>query len=796
MQNPVSSHGVSLRVLFSTCVFLPAFLACSAEPLASRIDTSVAEDRSSWSVQRWSDPGMWPHGVVPREGAAVIIPSGREILLDVSTPALASLRIDGTLRFDDRDLELISGAVTVYGRLEIGSEARPFTHHATITLVGRQTPASAEGMGTKLIGVMSNAALELHGAPRTGWLRLGANAPAGATQVVLERVPDDWRAGDRVVIASTDRDPTHAEVVQIASSAGSAVTLASPLRYAHWGTLQQIAGRGVDERAEVGLLTRNIVVRGDSATSAGGFGGHVMVMGGGVAHVDGAELTYMGQLGLLARYPMHWHMAGDVSGQYVRNSSIWHSFNRCVTVHGSHAATVENNVCYDHVGHGFFLEDGIETRNTIVGNLGLGTQASADDRPLMTDRRPATFWITNPDNTVRDNVAAGSANVGFWYAMPEHPTGFSATDAVSPNKLPVREFRGNVAHSTRVGLYVDERPVSNTNTESSGYYPIGPAGDVTGDFQDFRAYKNIHGIWARGRVRLIRPTLTDNLAGATIAESPGELIDPFVVGETQNTELAVNGQVLRGFEFYDGPNTLRGGTFVNFASSAARPAGALSFNPFNGAPLSGGHVAEGVRFIDANPVYVHAPIQDGDKAAIFTDRDGSVTGIPAATIVTANPMLLLPKCSKRDAWNAYVCAGARYTSALVYSPVATDRFTPVTVRRDDGVEEQLQGTSSRHIWPTMPVNREYTITTSGPLSLATVAFFQLLPDEWVILSLPWEKPAAYVHIEGPSVVAPNLSALRSAATTSSYYDVTAKRLYVKMFGAENGAVHANISPNP
>ena len=99
------------------------------------------------------------------------------------------------------------------------------------------------------------------------------------------------------------------------------MTLAQPLAFAHYGEMQTIAGRTVDERAEVGLLTRNIVIQGDSASSAGGFGGHLMGMGG-TLRSRGRRAPFHGTEGLMARYPMHWHMMGPVDGQYfARNSS-------------------------------------------------------------------------------------------------------------------------------------------------------------------------------------------------------------------------------------------------------------------------------------------------------------------------------------------------------------------------------------------------------------------------------------------------------------------------------------------
>ena len=145
---------------------------------------------------------------------------------------------------------------------------------------------------------------------------------------------------------------------------------------------------------------------------------------GGVAHVEGVELYQMGQKSRLARYPFHWHVAGDVTGQYIRNSSIWKTFNRCVTVHGTNMALVSGNICYNHLGHGYFLEDGIEHGNTIQNNLGiLARKPVSGEQVLASDLRPATFWITNPANTYTGNVAAGSMGVGFWIALPLHPNG-------------------------------------------------------------------------------------------------------------------------------------------------------------------------------------------------------------------------------------------------------------------------------------------------------------------------------------------------------------------------------------
>src|SRR5690606_38953472 len=141
--------------------------------------------------------------------------------------------------------------------------------------------------------------------------------------------------------------------------------------------------------------------------------------------------------------------------------------------HGTDNLRIENNVTYNNVGHCFFLEDGIETGNEFVRNLGIqtkchptrpcdpttlapfGTQedglnfktAGQDSKDVLipSDNTVSTFWITNPSNIYRDNVAAGSDSTGFWFAFPVHPTGqFEGTEISAntwPRRMPIGEFK-------------------------------------------------------------------------------------------------------------------------------------------------------------------------------------------------------------------------------------------------------------------------------------------------------------------------------------------------------------------
>src|SRR5207342_1910558 len=92
-----------------------------------------AQDVNSSAVKgrRWSDAATWSGKKVPGEGAAVTIDKGMDVVLDVSSPALRSLTINGKLSFaDSKDEELTTEWIMLHGELEIGTEAAPHKRNA------------------------------------------------------------------------------------------------------------------------------------------------------------------------------------------------------------------------------------------------------------------------------------------------------------------------------------------------------------------------------------------------------------------------------------------------------------------------------------------------------------------------------------------------------------------------------------------------------------------------------------------------------------------------------------------
>ncbi len=691
----------------------------------------------------WSDPRTWPSGQVPRQGEVVTIPADLDVVLDMSPPALKGLTINGILRFDRKDLQLSADWIMVHGKLEIGTPNQPFRNRAILTLTGNNPSENIMGMGSKVIGVMMGGVLDVHGEPRNGWTKLNGSVSAGSNRItVLD--PTGWRVGDRIVLASTDFNPDQAEVRAIAAISGNSITLDAALKYPHFGEITY----GIDQRGEVGLLSRNITIQGDETSSQSGFGGHIMAMQGGTLRISGVELTRMGQRNQLARYPIHWHLLGDAPGQFVKQSSIHQSFNRCVTIHGTNRVEVVGNVAYNTLGHCYFLEDGAERKNLLEGNLGILTRrpnSQQGERPVIpTDNNPATFWITHPDNIVRGNVAAGSHHTGFWYALPENPTGPSATTTIWPRRTPLGEFSGNVAHSNWDGLMVDRGPNKNTlQAETTIYNPRTNPADgqnqysdaqnppVVAEFKNFTAYKNRgNAAWFRGtNHKMTGAKLADNAIGVTFASWESTLEDSLVVGDSANKGFAENWEFrgndgrslprpwaasnggpiqdnfpLRGFEFYDGKIGFRNVQFVNFqpmqiqnaqgGQTATREAGAMSYLRFTAFAIDSRNFAQGARFDNAKPVYFPpraepTPEQitnddnaDGYRGGVFVDSDGSVGGSRGHAIVLNNPFLLDTNCVLRAEWNAGIC-NYSYGRLYIYNE-SSGNIAPVSLTRNDG----------------------------------------------------------------------------------------------------------------
>ena len=670
-------------------------------------------------IDLWSRMSTWGGTELPIEGDSVVIPVGTSVLLDISPPKLYVLVIQGSLTFDRADVNLDAHYIFVQGgSLTVGSEDEPFLQNAVITLHGTPTSKELPIYGAKVLGCR-DCTLDLHGRPTSrSWTKLAATAPANANELWLAE-PVDWANNSYVVVTSTTWVKEEAEKVLVVSieSDGYRLVLESPLAFAHLGETRLFDGRAVEMRAEVGLLTRNLKVQGSEADSdePAMYGAHIMLHAKGqeslVGRIENIEMTRVGQAFRLGRYPLHFHMTGTVRTSYLRHVSLHRTYNRAVTVHGTHYLRIHHNVAYDVMGHCFFLEDGIETKNSFIGNLGVLTRAS--NALLTTDTTPATFWITNPDNTFSGNVAAGSDNYGFWFKPSQFVDGASEGTpeavGVCPQGTPLGLFVDNVAHSNgRYGLRIYDNV--------DGWYPrqfpcdaVGPTNQyVPMVFTKFLSYRNVINGAQVSRVSALVFSdwqVVDN--GARGFEMPGAqggllhsawgsnlLEDILLVGTTPESEGRGRRVGLETAAWHR--LTVRNATFVNYAAPGVYAVTGLAKAGFT--PEGGGWETrfESIKWVNAPRRAFWRHQHEG----VFYDVDGTFSDltppVPGSSVVASTPMLSdteyapFPECVRDNRYSGggeglagLVCRGLRFARVAIGGALPTNalQYVDLLVRQ-------------------------------------------------------------------------------------------------------------------
>src|ERR1700691_706614 len=236
-------HGdltMQKRSLLLLSLLVPAFLGLGGYAVLK----AQQQTTTKASGKRWSDPATWPDKKVPGKDALVTIGRDMDVVLDVTPPALHGLTINGKLSFaDNKDLELSTEWIMVHGELEIGTEAKPHTHQATITLTDNVKGEDISGVGGTTDRVdrgilLMGGTLNLHGDRTNSWTKLSGTANAGAASIQVLNAAG-WRVGDEIVLASTDFDPRQAGRRNIAAihantNGGNTITLDRTLDYMHF----------------------------------------------------------------------------------------------------------------------------------------------------------------------------------------------------------------------------------------------------------------------------------------------------------------------------------------------------------------------------------------------------------------------------------------------------------------------------------------------------------------------------------------------------------------------------------
>jgi cell migration-inducing and hyaluronan-binding protein len=792
----------------------------------------------------WSNPATWGGGAV-KPGARLTIPSGVTVTLDASTPALDSLTVNGTLRFANTDLELTSGSIMVMGgTLEIGTEAVPFTQRATITLTGGESNTNEMGCGAKFVCAMNGGRLEWHGSSRdaVSWTKLGETAAAGDDTLKLVNAVR-WRPGDEIVLAPSGFDPDEFErlTVKGVSTDGKTVTLETALAFAHWGALQNYTvapGRTVtlDERAEVGLLTRNITVRSaaDSVDAASfetsrRFGGHVMVMRGGVARIEGVTFKNMGQETRLGRYAFHWHLAGDVGGQYIKNSSVDTTFTRGIVVHGSNNALVEGNVVFNSHSHGYiFAEDGSESGNRFLNNLGIRAVQLPNARRIfrndvnnpgdLTTRtqdevRPSVFWGLNHNQTFQGNAAVGAtAGSGFFFSGRMHYG--RGEGPARPGMVDTLVFENNTAHSNDNAGDGGGNQFYSPTTDGCGLFVRNIAGAL--NFNGLTAYKNSScGAWLESIGHTLSGSvIADNAAGVVTMNSP--VSDTTIVGASDNGKTEA---IPRAGDLFENKFNVSAGIFttrqqggdkvleltgVRFVNMDTDPATKKRFVGIlvNDPLVETESGVRGLKFINSSRPYLFTPGRDGNLLGGFIDADGSLSGASGARRVLGNdPAQVTGACTPVAGSAVLVSCPANHRLAklnvdLAYPTYSKSRDIAVRVAGATATTGALASENENGDRTFVVPGREYVLEYAESTH-AQVALDGETGDR-VVLSLPFAANTLFVYAgvtKGEQrFTAPNLTAALTPASSlaalragvASGYFRSGARVYVKIVGGAKG----------
>ena len=464
-----------------------------AEPSASGgVDFSVRSVRSG----PWSDPATWAPARLPAGGDRVLVSRGTRVVYDVESDAVIRLiQVAGTLSFArDRSTRLDVGLLKVQKSevcsesgfacdfhgvnregepgsplpgelpaLEVGTPDAPIPAGRTARIRLHLVPGLDARDAPAIVGC--SARMDFHGAPlsRT-WAKLGADVEAGAETVLLAEDVSGWRPGDEVIVTGSERgrrrgsfrdrpESVTTEERRIVEIDGRRLRLDRPLEHRH-------AGSG-EFRSEAANLSRSVIVE---SADPGGVRGHTLYHRFSRGSISYARFAHLGKEGVLGRYAIHFHRAGDtMRGSSVIGAAIVDSHNRWITVHGTHYLVVRDCVGYRSVGHGFFLEDGTEVYNVLDRNLGVQAYRGRrlPNQVLPFDPNDgAAFWWANGRNTLVRNVSCENDEYGFRYDMQK----LRDFDSTLPVRMPdgtsrevdvrtigIWRFEQNEAHTE--GLY-------------------------------------------------------------------------------------------------------------------------------------------------------------------------------------------------------------------------------------------------------------------------------------------------------------------------------------------------------
>ncbi|KAK2078299.1 hypothetical protein QBZ16_004168 [Prototheca wickerhamii] len=594
------------------------------------------------------------------------------------------------LVIDDNTIVWNLGSIDVYGKLTAGSETCRLQSRITFQF------RIANGISTFAFGirVRPGGTINMHGIRyNPTWTRLASTLEVGTTSIKLQDAVD-WQPGQQIFVTTTiwrDLIDNQNEVFTITavSADGKTVTVAESAQNMHYG--------GQEYQAEVGLLSRNILVTGETAMDTHKLGAHIRVEGSG--RISGTQIVRGGQYNVMGAYPFHFHMIGDGSGMYFADNSVYKSYFRCYVVHGTNNTVVQRNTAFDNWGHCYYLEDGVEELNTIQHNLAalvrvMGTPSSGVDQSGTTtatsssglenpsDNSASGFYVTNPRNSIVGNAASGGYS-GFFYPVLPAPLGLNRAVPLVPSTRPMLLFDGNSAHSS--GYFWENAGciyfggkiyyVGNDLTYNSGRNEFDTRSlDGSPAFMEFSNVKTFlcmsgHMSWG-ARMELRNYTAHDVVRGATMF-GDALLQGAHIQYASSNPASQFPGDIgdlppAAGFQWYDTSTQtlIVDTTFANYSYQPDlgnfRPSCFYSMTHSDQYKPLYMSVAKNISYVDVDyDAIIRLDVKQTGSSRMFNflDWDGSATLSTGPQIVGGWPTWwdLAPDCFYQNNWNTWTC---------------------------------------------------------------------------------------------------------------------------------------------
>ena len=392
------------------------------------------------------------------------------------------------------------------GGLVIGTAEKPIPCGAKVIVkIGGDIHAQSFGalpdsipIGAKAIGGLGS--IRMHGcAPQNTWTQVKTSVNAGDSSFTVTGDITGWKVGDRLFVATSDFKKEHTEEFNIAGISGNTITIDGSFKYKHFGvddTTQSLLDRDFNQGAEVGLLSRNIVLDGRDGSYEDDFGarivltkteeviGHHTYVRSGVGQFDGVEFQGFGQKGA-DRYSdyrcqiLFYDLAGDENEDegreqsYVKNCAFNRGYHTAVaTMKNSDGIIIENNVVLGTVNHGL-MSDSQNTvfKNNLVAScdhilLYKDYFSTTQNANFNVDVLPAGIWHgTEATTTLEGNHVVGISG-SCYFGVGEQCDESEACSTTSNQGT----FKDNVGHACWNGYYLYRRGYWCTRIANFNFY--------------------------------------------------------------------------------------------------------------------------------------------------------------------------------------------------------------------------------------------------------------------------------------------------------------------------------------